>query len=311
MLEFKNIELSDKEILEPYLRSNPYGNCDFSFTNIYMWRIKYHTRYCLWENYLILRGKGGVYLMPLRKEGTEENLRPVLEAMIADDMERGVVFCLAAVTPLMREHLEEAIPGRFHFEEDRDSSDYLYAREKLVNLAGKKLHSKRNHINKFRALYPDATFEPITPDNMQEVVDMHRKWCEVNDFMDHDDLMEEGGNVRDVLNNYEALDVRGGLLRVDGRVVAFSVGQPINNQVFDVIIEKAFYDVPGAYTVINQQFAEHCTKGYAYLNREEDLGIEGLRKAKMSYYPDILLDKGRALLKCDVEAGRQWVAHHE
>lgn len=291
MLNFKPVELSDREILEPFLRNVPYPNCDFSFTNIYMWRKKYQTAYAIEGDTLYLMSNGNAFLMPIGGD-----LKQGLETMMAYAEEKNIPFTVAAVTREGEAQLEECMPGKFTVEYDRDYCDYIYATQRLQKLAGKKLHSKRNHINKFNATY-ELQYETITDDNLQEVLDMHRAWCKANDCSDDEDLLEESCAVRDVLRHLHELPLQGGLIRANGRVVGFSLGQPINDKVFDVCIEKAFYDVNGAYTVINQQFALHECEGYEYMNREEDLGIPGLRKAKESYYPDILLEKGVAHLR--------------
>lgn len=291
MLNFKPVELEDKEILEPYLLGSPYNNCDFSFTNVYMWRKKYKTSWALCGQRLVLKSDESTFLMPL---GGGE-LRPVLEEMMAYAQEHGLPFQMAAVTPKMREELEAAMPGKLAFAGSRDYCDYLYDSEKLIKLAGKKLHSKRNHINKFKAMY-EYSYEVISQENMEEVIAMHGEWCVLNQCVQDPELLEESCAVRDVLRNYDRLGVQGGLLRANGKVVAFSIGQPLNDETYDVCIEKAFYDVNGAYTMINQQFAEHNCQGFRYVNREEDLGLEGLRKAKTSYYPEVLLEKGTACL---------------
>ncbi|MGI6030926.1 MAG: DUF2156 domain-containing protein [Eubacteriales bacterium] len=293
MLNFKSVELEDKKLLEPYLRSSQYNNCDFSFTNVYMWRKKYRTSWALCGGRLVLLSGEKVFLMPLGSGPLE----PVLREMMDYARDKSHPFVIGAVTPQMWEELQACMPGAFEYTTDRDYCDYLYAGEKLANLAGKKLHSKRNHINKFKATYPDYSYETITADNLPEVVEMHSQWCVINHCVQDPELLEESCAVRDVLRHYEALEVQGGLLRAGGRVVAFSIGQPINDQCYDVCIEKAFYDVNGAYTMINQQFVQHNCQGFAWINREEDLGLEGLRKAKTSYYPEILLDKGTVCLQ--------------
>lgn len=297
MLEFHPVELKHKELLTPYLKKNPYHICDYSFANLYMWRLTLQSKFALFRDYCILSIFDNTFMMPVG----EGELRPVLEEMISYAWAKGIPFRMAAVTPLMRRQMEEAMPGRFSFQPDRDHSDYLYLSKSLISLEGKKLHNKRNHIHKFHSMY-QASYEDMTESNIPEVVDMHRLWCEENDYVNDPQLLEESGNIRDVLLNYTQLDLKGGLLRVDGRVAAFSFGQAVNETTFDVMVEKAFYDIEGAYTVINQMFAERNCGEYLYINREDDMGLEGLRKAKLSYHPALILDKGIVTLKEEEES---------
>ena len=189
------------------------------------------------------------------------------------------------------------VSGQFGFTVDRDYADYIYLRSDLATLKGKKFQSKRNHINKFRNTYPDYKYSPITKDRIQECLELEAKWCKANDC----DQQEGTGNERRALiyalNHFEELGLTGGILHVNGQIVAFTFGMPINKETFGVHVEKADTTIDGAYTMINYEFANHIPEQYTYINREEDLGIEGLRKAKLSYQPVIILEKYMACLK--------------
>lgn len=168
----------------------------------------------------------------------------------------------------------------------------MYESEKLATLSGKKLHAKRNHINKFKATFDDWCYEPITKENVEECFQMALKWR--NESGCEEDV-EKNAEMCVTLNSlrlFEELELKGGLLRVNGEIVAFTMGEPISEDTFVVHIEKAFADVQGAYPMINQQFVEHECMNYKYVNREEDTGAEGLRKAKLSYRPVFLVEKG-------------------
>ena len=164
-------------------------------------------------------------------------------------------------------------------------------------MKGKKFQAKRNHINRFRNTYPDYEYTPITPDRIQECLDLEAEWCKVNNC----DQQEGTGNERRALiyalHNFEALGLTGGILHVNGKFVAFTFGMPINHETFGVHVEKADTSIDGAYAMINYEFANRIPEQYIYINREEDLGIEGLRKAKLSYQPVTILEKYMACLK--------------
>ncbi|MFY9377952.1 MAG: phosphatidylglycerol lysyltransferase domain-containing protein, partial [Peptococcia bacterium] len=179
-------------------------------------------------------------------------------------------------------------PGKFSYQDDREGYDYIYTLEKLVSLSGKKLQSKRNHINRFIANNADWSFEEISQDNLSECWEMNQEWCRQNGCKDDELLNEEYCAVRRCFNNYEALELEGGLLRLAGKVIAFTMGERLNSDTYVVHIEKAFGEIQGAYQLINREFAKLIQERHpdiVYVNREEDMGYEGLRRAKMSYRP--------------------------
>ena len=164
-----------------------------------------------------------------------------------------------------------------------------------MTLSGKALQSKRNHVNKFEKSY-DYTFEPITGENAMECMALERTWLrEHGSEADGEDKEEEV--IHRLLTHFEELQLSGGILRVEGKIVAFTIGSPINETTFGVHIEKARRDYDGAFTMINKLFAATIPEQYTYVNREEDLGIEGLRQAKLSYKPEIILPKIAAILR--------------
>ena len=174
------------------------------------------------------------------------------------------------------------------FEESRDDFEYIYSREKLATLSGKKFHSKRNHISAFSKAH-DWRFEPIDDQNTEAVLAMAKAWADEHYDGTNPSILVEQQSLAPLLQHRAVLGIQGGLIRTEGRVVAFTIGSPISESTFDVHMEKALAEYSTAYTVINRAFAEYLS--YPYLNREDDMGLEGLRKAKLSYQPDILLKK--------------------
>ena len=174
--------------------------------------------------------------------------------------------------------------------------DFTDAVEKMASLSGKKYHSKRNHITFFKKTNPDWQFEPLTKDNIDECIALHAKWIENKDS-DNEDYSFEFEAVLRAFEYFNELDFVGGLIRVNGEAVAFTMGEgQVNSSCFVTHFEKAPAEMRGAYPIICQEFTKNCLLGkYEYVNREEDLGIEGLRKAKQSYYPEIFLKKGVAV----------------
>ena len=225
------------------------------------------------------------------------DLRPPVLAMEEHARASGRPFVLWGMDDGEKAALEEAFPGRFRYEAPRDYFDYVYDAQKLATLAGKKLHAKRNFVNRFEKEHPDWTFEPITPDNMEEVRQMNKVWEQLNDWGHDLSLQEEISAIHRMFRHYDEMDFTGGLLRAEGRVVAYSVASPLGTRAFDIHLQKAYYDVAGAYPTINREMVRHILEKYPqveFINREDDNGDDGLRKSKLSYYPDLLLRKWTA-----------------
>ena len=187
---------------------------------------------------------------------------------------------------------------------DRDGYDYLYEVERLAELGGKKLHAKRNHINRFVENNPTWAYEEITPATLPECLEMDKEWYRRSLQREGDaeerDLGDEGIALRTAMEHYEELGLEGGLIRVYGEVVAFTIGDRLSADTYDVHFEKAYGELQGAYAMINREFARWVRARHPeirYLNREDDMGVEGLRKAKQSYYPDLMVEKHTAVMK--------------
>ena len=265
--QFKRAELENQEIISHYFEHHTSRSCERTFANVYLWSRQYPVKWAIIKN--------------------------ALEEMMEYSKAKGRPFLMYNVTPEYFAQLEEWYPGRFKIEYDRDSADYVYESEKLATLSGKKLHGKRNHINKFKSLFEDRwSYESMTKDNLEECFQMALKWRTENDCEDDDEKRGEMCVALNSLRLFEELHLTGGVLRIDGKVVAFTIGEPICEDTYVVHIEKAYADVQGAYTMINQQFVEHECMNYKYVNREDDTGAEGLRKAKLSYRPAFMVEKG-------------------
>ena len=276
MIEFKDITPQDKELITSFTRHSHRRNCDLSFSNLCSWRFLYHTQFAISDGYLLLRfwaeGKL-VYMMPIG----QGDLGKVLEVLIQDAHQEKAPFCLLGICTDMCADLETLMPGRFLFTADRDYADYLYLRTDLATLAGKKFQPKRNHVNKFKRMYPDYEYTAITPDRIRECLELEAEWCKANNCDQHEGTGNERRALVYALHHFEELGLTGGILHADGRIAAFTFGMPINQDTFGVHVEKADTRIEGAYAMINFEFANHIPEQYTYINREEDLGIEGLR----------------------------------
>lgn len=295
-IEFKKIALEDREVIEKYLNYKTYRSCELIFPNIYLWSREYPTDFAIVEDTLVFKGalEHGEPSITF-PAGEQEQIRKAMDVMMEWFEEQEKEFHMHLVQEQEFELLELWYPGKFQIAYDRDSADYVYETEKLTTLAGKKLHGKRNHINKFKENYPEWVYEPITRENVEDCFQMALKWREEADCEQDEAKRAEMCVTLNALRLMEELQLKGGLLRdkPDGEVLAFTIGEPLNPDTFGVHIEKAFAEIQGAYPMINQQFVAHEAQEFLYVNREEDTGAEGLRKAKLSYRPAFLVEKGR------------------
>lgn len=286
MLQFKDVELKDKEKANFYLKQKNYFLCAYCFTDIFIWQNAYKTKIAFDDDFMYIKsgsGKNAYFTAPMGRG----NLASAIDKMAEVSHAEGAPLRIYALPVEIKEQMEALYPDKFIYKDGRDGADYIYSAESLMYLKGKKLHGKRNHINKFLSEYGDRwTYEDLTEENIKEFFSYQLKWCNDNP----ENFLGETCAVSLALKNFEALEIKGGLLRLDGNLIAVTLGSESFDDTFVVHIEKADSSIPGAYQMINQQFAQHNFEKYRYIDREEDLGIEGLRKAKLSYYPESITE---------------------
>ncbi len=291
MIDFHFAQLEEKPEIDRILAGAGEMGCDYSFTNLYAWVESYVTKIAVVCGCVTARFADGIYLCPVG-----EDVRGAVLEIQKDASERGTACTMVCSSKHSVEKLQELFPDSFSFTPDRNGFDYIYSIEKLATLAGRKMSKKRNHIHHFEAQNADWSFEPIGPANMQECREMDRAWFQEEiRFGENATLDGDNTALARCFDSYEELGMEGGALRVNGRIVAFTLGSilPCGN-VMDVHFEKAYASVDGAYPMINREFSKYIREKYPqieYMNREDDLGLEGLRHAKESYYPEILLEK--------------------
>lgn len=304
MITFKNIEPADKAIITAYTLNSSRRNCDLSFSNLCSWRFLYNTQFAIYNGFLLLKFWADgelVYMMPVGNGDIKDTLR----ALHDDAHRENHPFCMVGVCTDQCNELEQLMPGLFSFTANRNYADYLYLRNELATLTGKKFQAKRNHVNKFKRTYT-YQYAPITPSLIPECMELERKWCMANNCEQHEGTGNERQALTYALQHFSELGLTGGILHADGQIVAFTFGMPVNHDTFGIHVEKADTNIDGAYAMINYEFARHIPEQYTYLNREEDLGIEGLRKAKLSYQPAIILEKYTVCLRNEPAAEVKW-----
>ncbi|MBQ7986275.1 MAG: DUF2156 domain-containing protein [Clostridia bacterium] len=287
MSEFKKARIEDKEAIDQILRNCPCSSLEYNFTTLFLWQDIYNIEYKIEDDILYMRNGQDKksYLFPCGTGDLDKAVSNILK-------EENIRFY--SLSEENKAYLEEKAPGRFDFYERRNDGDYVYLRESLATLKGKKLSAKRNHINRFIAENPNWKYETITAQNIEEVKRMHEKWCRLVDDGTKHGLSEESCAVKKALKYYDDLKLSGGLIRANGEVVAFSLGDRLNSKTFLVHIEKAFADITGAYQIINREFVLNNCMDYEFVNREDDTGDESLRKAKLSYRPYEIVKKYEA-----------------
>ncbi len=289
---FKKPEPADYGWIHDLASRQNLRSADFSFCNIYCWGRGIDSRVGrVGDRMLVkIRVKGAtMYLYPVGSG----DLSPAIDAMARDAAECGVPFILRGVTKDVLPEVEALFPTAPKLETDTGSSDYVYLAEDLAELVGKRYHGKKNHLNRFFAEH-EWRFEPITRENIRLCHDMAAQWFADMEEEREEDYAGEAEAVRSALGVYFDVGFDGGVIIADGQPAAFTIGEMISPVSLDTHFEKASPHVNGAYAVINQQFAVYMRQKYpglVYINREEDMGIENLRRAKASYHPAFMVDK--------------------
>lgn len=297
ILELRPVGTDSKECLDTFFNARNALNSEFTFTNMFMWQPSYNISYAVSDGMLFITSKHGddpqSALFPLGDGDLTSAVRKILR-----------FFEKCGSTPIIRVYgdrdiarLESVFPNTFEFSEDIDSSDYVYKTEDLIQLTGKKYHSKRNHINRFQELY-NWEYHTMTPDFRHECAEMFDRWCDSKaDSIPNID--EQRCAVGRLLDNWEILSIVGGCITVDGKMAAFSFGEPLGDGSRAAVIhlEHADTEFEGSFPMINQQFLKHEWSNFELVNREEDMGLEGLRRAKRSYKPCLMTKKFIARLK--------------
>ncbi|NLT58822.1 MAG: DUF2156 domain-containing protein [Clostridiales bacterium] len=296
-LDFARVTLDRRDHLQQYLQHNQNPCCDLSFANLFAWGEVYETSYATSGDMLYLRVCRDGSCMFLPPIGTGDFGAAVVRLMREACSEGEPALRMLCVTERERCMLEEAHPGRFTFARMRDNDDYVHLTASLGQLQGKKYHGKRGHVKRFQKSYAHE-YRRMTAQDVPALLELNRTWAEqtYGDSPDRDEIL---ASTR-LLENFEALELVGGLLLVDGQPVAASVGSRHHpgSDTLVVHYEKGLsqtYD--GVYSALNHLFMQDCMADFRYANREEDMGILGLRKSKLSYHPECLVEKYMAVCR--------------
>ena len=303
MIQFKPLEISQKEEYSALLAMANKEGCEYSFVNLYLWgrqkAAKVGNDLVIFSQY----NRKTVYLFPAGPDDKQKTL----EAIFADARKRGIPCRLSGLNQEDYALLERLYPGKFSIHFDRDSFDYVYKIQDLAELPGRKYQKKRNHLNRFRAEHPNHRLEPMTAENLPLVQALTDRWYEARLAEDPmGDFQLERAALERTFRHFAQLGMEGLLLWDGDQLLAIAMGSFLKEDTFDIHFEKALERNDGTYAAINQGFAAWLREKYPqllYLNREDDMGIEGLRRAKESYNPDHMVEKSWALLREEEDDG--------
>lgn len=283
------LSLSDRDWISKIVRTENSKSADFNFGNLFLWDKTYCQKVARFGDRLIIEYRKDDTLFFACPIGSGP-LEPVIIALQAYADSHGFPLLLRGVTADYKEALDALFPDCFTFTPDTDFFDYIYETEKLATLRGKKLHGKRNHINRFEAEHDNWSFLPMTADLLPACRAFLERWN-----IEHEiDEPDETAAIERAFTHFEELALEGGVLLLDDEVIGFTIGEPIASDTFDIHFEKARSDIQGAYAMVNREFARQIQARHpeiVYLNREDDMGMENLRLAKQSYRPAFLVEK--------------------
>ena len=306
------ITIADRPLLDEYLNSYEYGASGMSFTSLYMWREINRFSWEIIGDYLCIAGvsllEEGVeepfLLPPLTCTGTYEpaGLRETILAVRRRFQEAGAAFALRLVPSHMVQHIKAAFPTEIIVTPDRPNDDYVYLRKNLAELAGRAYHGKKNHLNYFKNHY-QYEYVTLTSDMAPQAEQFIREFNDRKKGLLPNErmlLLCEERAMKDVFQNLERVGYLAGAILIDGRIEALTIGGRLGADTITVHVEKANTEIRGLYQAINNEFSKRVPEKIQYINREEDMGIEGLRKAKLSYNPVKMIEKNIVMFKEDI-----------
>ena len=295
MLEFREISISDRDRINAALVKSDFMGCEYSFANNLAWRRLYNSKIAFYKNFYICASFNDGTRPPCYTLPTGEgDYRDVITELRRHSESLGFPLVMFGFTDRTLPMLGELFPDEFTAELDRDGSDYIYLRSDLEELTGKKYHAKRNHLARFSEL--DYEYSPITEHDYDDCIYFLTEQYNSKDAADHSSIAEQFA-INAYFSHFEELGLKGGIIRIGGKPAAVTIGEHLNSETFVVHIEKADTSYNGIYAGINNLFVRSAAEGHKYINREEDLGLEGLRKSKLSYHPAFILNKYEAVFK--------------
>ena len=285
---FKELNLEEKPLFDHLFTLSPPQISEFNFTNLFIWRLCYQIKISRLQNFLCLlanQEENFFFFPPLGEGDMVQCYQRLLQYLVGKTMHPKIVRVPEAVVGQVDWKASE-----MKMELDRSQCDYVYLAQDLIELKGRKYHRKRNHIKQFKEKYA-YQYISLTPEWIPQCLQLQTEWCDLRHCEASPGLLNESSAIKEAFAHFEELKVKGGAILINGKVEAVTLGDPLNLETAVIHIEKANPAYEGLYPTINQAFLEHQWSGFPYVNREQDLGEEGLRKAKESYFPHHLVNK--------------------
>ncbi len=281
-MDLKRVTIESKAVFDEFYKKNPPKTSYHSFANLFLWRECENLEYAEVDGLILITGisvydRERYVMFPLGEGNCKKLTKELIQIF-------GLDFKILAITEDDANNVDKLCTNIFNVEHVRSMDNYIYDIESLISLSGKKLHKKRNHVNKFKSLY-DYVYEPVTDENATECLYFVAKWYREKEDVDRSILEFEKKATRDSILYHKELGIKAGIIKVDNKVIAFSAGEQVSDDTVVINIEKADINYQGVYATINNEFLKNEWSHLKYVNREEDMGIEGLRKSKLSYYP--------------------------
>ena len=296
--DFKYLEMSDREFLHQRFFDYQPETSEWTFTNLFVWREYYRYQWSVLNGNLLVLcnplGWGHYFLMPIGGGNRLETTRTML-AWLKNEKEEYDPRIERTDERFVKEIAQDE---GLIVEPVRDQFDYVYSTQNLIQLEGRKYHAKKNHINRFQSRY---AFEYKTMDTelSKECRHVLKRWCDWRECEKNPIMQAEMEACQETLKYFQELRIEGGVILANGKVIAFTLGELLNSGTAVIHVEKIDPDVPEGFAVINQQFCEHAWSNIPFINREQDLGVPGLRRAKQSYNPIKMVEKFRVRLKTE------------
>ncbi len=323
MIKYKAIGFEDLDVIRPYLRWEDVQGCEWSGVNLLTWN-RFGLEYAIVKGYLVLRFiYDGQYThtmpLPLVPEGVEYPrlseagdgcLECAVRTLRDECFAHHQPFSITNINQQGIDFLQRVFPNEFEFSGPMpERYDYICLREKIIALEGKEMRPKRQHLYQFPRFYPNHEYRPLESNLFPECLQLLQQWNDNAEALGHlqgaDSKVMERESISQVFNNWERFGAIGGALFVDGKMAAFTYGVPINGNTFDLCVEKGDIAYKGVYTVVRHYFMQQIPEQYTYINLEEDLGLPGLRRAKLSYHPVYQIQKDRAVSYPEMSAAQE------
>lgn len=291
---------TDKPTFDKFFGERYCEHSGYTFTNLFMWRKMRDYRWAVEDDVLYFFSTNEKNFMAWQPIGPQEKMQDAITKVlrVAEELRGEKKFMFVVVEKIFADELEKYPHAKFNITAERNNFDYVYLAQDLINLSGRKFHGKKNHLNAFRKIYPDAVYQPITKEIIPKCREELNVWYEIHKRTNPDNpfICYEQAAIHEIFDHFDAFKVKGGAILIDGKVAAFTFGEQLNSDTAVIHVEKADSNIRGIYTAINQNFVAAEWSDMIYINREEDMGIDGLRQAKESYRPIKLIEKFNATL---------------